>query len=221
MKYFATVLLKTFESTLFPFLRILLHNATRPPRINRLRAMQKGSDFTLKNKTAFFQPLRNLSILYAGLCGKSVFVFRCSPRVPIYCLPWFSLLITVLKPVKQALPPPEYPAQPHWGDGRLMRFECVRRCASFLAAGAVPSLAALHACGKFHCFARHTSRFALMQQPAAYNKAPANRREMAKKLEAVWMGEAIKHAAGGQLNAQLKKRRYNSSISMPFHSSGL
>ena len=28
---------------------------------------------------------------------------------------------------------------------------------------------------------------------------------MAKKLEAVWMGEAIKHAAGGQLNAQLKK----------------
>lgn len=44
-----------------------------------------------------------------------------------------------------------------------------------------------------------------MQQPAAYNKAPANRRGDGQKLEAVWMGEAIKHAAGGQLNAQLKK----------------
>lgn len=168
---------KTFETTLFPFLRIILHDATRPSRINRLRAMQKGSDFTFKNKTVLFQPLRILSI---STCQSPPKICFCSlgadPVFQYTVYLWFSLLITVLKPVKQALPPPEYPAQPHWGDGRLMRFECVRRFAAFFAAGAVPSLAALHACGKFRCFARHTSRSALMQQPAAYNKAPANRR---------------------------------------------
>lgn len=148
-----------------------------PPRINRLRAMQKGSDFTLKKQNCIFSAFAEPFYSICWSLRKICFCFLGADPVFQYTVyPWFSLLITVLKPVKQALPPPEYPAQPHWGDGRLMRFECVRRCASFLAAGAVPFLAALHACGKFHCFARHTSRFALMQQPAAYNKAPANRR---------------------------------------------
>ena len=168
---------KHFESTLFPFLRILLHNATRPPRINRLRAYAKGFGFHVKKQNCIFSAFAEPFYSICWSLRKICFCFLGAAPVFQYTVyPWFSLLITVLKPVKQALPPPEYPAQPHWGDGRLMRFECVRRCASFLAAGAVPSLAALHACGKFHCFARHTSRFALMQQPAAYNKAPANRR---------------------------------------------
>lgn len=139
--------------------------------------MQKDSDFTLKKQNCIFSAFAEPFYSICWSLRKICFCFLGAAPVFQYTVyPWFSLLITVLKPVKQALPPPEYPAQPHWGDGRLMRFECVRRCASFLAAGAVPSLAALHACGKFHCFARHTSRFALMQQPAAYNKAPANRR---------------------------------------------
>ena len=84
-----------------------------PPTHKPLAGYAKGFGFHVeKTKTAVFFSLCGTFLFYMLVSAENL-LFDFLGAAPVFqytVYPWFSLLITVLKHVKQALPPPEIPS---------------------------------------------------------------------------------------------------------------